>query len=129
MELLGNQKVNVFVVFFQRSEAVGIPGHKKWVRVPSFHLSTWRHGRPIYIRLGLSPSARFRLLYCKMRGIDEASFLEFLCSVSCRPLPAARFRVEVACELRRHRSVRANRNKLAQAPCLRNDRRRSNYAS
>ena len=29
MELLGNQKVNVLVVFFQRRETIGIPAHKK----------------------------------------------------------------------------------------------------
>src|SRR5207244_7873215 len=52
--------------------------------------------------LGLSPSARFRLLYCKMRSIDEASFLESPCGVSCRSVPAALFRAEVPRQLRRH---------------------------
>src|SRR6266513_4188596 len=73
---------------------------------------------------GSSPSAPFRLLYCKMRGIDEASFLESPCRLDCGPLPEAVFRAEVSRQLRRHGSLRADRHKLVETPRLRDDRRR-----
>src|SRR5882724_938971 len=82
-------------------------------------------------RLGPSPSTVFALLpalYCKMRLIDEANFLQSCCGTDCRSLPPAFFRLEVPSEFRGYGAVRTDRGELAATSRLRDECPRSSDA-
>src|SRR5579863_2532356 len=64
-------------------------------------------------------SARFRLLYCKMRCVHEASFLACRRRVNSRTLPAVVLRLEVSVRAGRYGALRATGHELAAAPHVR----------
>src|SRR5580692_341016 len=75
----------------------------------------WAVGEP-------RPSARFRLLYCKMRCVHEANFIAYRRGIGSRPLPAAVLCTQISLCSRRHGALRAVGDELAAAPCLRGHR-------
>src|SRR5271169_348562 len=78
---------------------------------------TWRHGRELAGGQP-RPSARFRLLYCKMRCVHEANFLAYRRRTDSRPLPAAVLRVQVSLCPNGYGALRTTGHELAAASCL-----------
>src|SRR5947208_2064692 len=77
---------------------------------------------------GRSPSARFRLLYCKMRFAGEANFLQLSSRADSGARPAPVFCVEISGKFRRHGSLRTDCHELAETPRLCHGRAWHNHA-
>src|SRR3984893_11472840 len=75
----------------------------------------------------LERNARLRLLYCKMRFIHAAIFLQCTYRACGRRVLAFFLRAEISGQLRGHHTLRADRDKLAEVSRLRHECRWRDY--
>src|ERR1700682_5134654 len=76
----------------------------------------------------LERNTRIRLLYCKMRFIHAAKFLQCTYRACCWRVLAFFLRAEISGQLRGHHTLRADRDELAEVSRLRHECRWRNYS-